>query len=72
LAQTTPRCSFAAWSRAPADGLAADHLDIEGAGGRAVMRAGGMPDVDLGVLVHGLRDITNAKIDDRLICTKSN
>jgi hypothetical protein len=40
------------------DGFAFDHLDIEGAGGRAVMRTGGMPDVDLGVLVHGFRDIT--------------
>ena len=40
----------------PPDGLAADHLDIEGAGGRTVMRTGGMPDVDLGVLVHGLEE----------------
>ena len=36
----------------PADGVAVDHLDIEGAGRRAIVRTGGMPDVDLGVLVH--------------------
>jgi hypothetical protein len=37
----------------PPDGVTIDHLDIEGAGGRTIMRTGGMPDVDLGVLVHG-------------------
>ena len=36
----------------PADGAAVDHLDVERAGRRAVMRTGGMADVDLGVLVH--------------------
>ena len=36
----------------PADGVAVDHLDIEGAGRRAIVRTGGMPDVDLGMLVH--------------------
>ena len=36
----------------PADAAAVDHLDIERAGRRAVMRTGGVADVDLGVLVH--------------------
>src|SRR6202000_3284256 len=42
----------------PADGLAVDHFDIERAGRRAVVRTGGMPDVDLGVLVHSSRGST--------------
>src|SRR5262249_15221479 len=37
----------------PADGLASDHLDIERAGRRTVVRTGGMADVDSGLLVHG-------------------
>lgn len=36
----------------PADALALDHLDVERAGRRTVMRTGGVADVDLGVLVH--------------------
>jgi len=36
-----------------ADALAVDHLDIERAGRRAIVRTGGMLDLDLGVLVHG-------------------
>src|ERR1700761_6431290 len=47
----------------PADGLAVDHLDIERAGRRAVVRTGGMPDVDLGALVHAAKDTIK-----RLMC----
>ena len=36
----------------PADAGAIDHLDIEGTGRRAVVRTGGMPDVDSWLLVH--------------------
>ena len=36
----------------PADGRTIDHLDIERAGRRAIVRTGGMTDIDLGVLVH--------------------
>ena len=38
----------------PADGRTVDHLDIERAGRRAIVRTGGMPDLDVGRLVHGL------------------
>src|ERR1700692_1605770 len=38
----------------PADGGIIDHLDVEGTGRRTIVRTGGMPDVDLGLLVHGL------------------
>jgi hypothetical protein len=36
----------------PADRGIIDYLDIEGAGRRTIVRTGGMPDIDLGVLVH--------------------
>src|SRR5262249_45494877 len=36
----------------PADALATDHLDIEGTGRRAIVRTGGVADLDLGVLGH--------------------
>src|SRR3981189_1344847 len=36
----------------PADRGVIDHLDIEGTRRRTIVRTGGMPDVDLGVLVH--------------------
>ena len=36
----------------PADGGTVDHLDVECAGRRAIMRTGRMPDIDLGLLVH--------------------
>src|SRR6185437_10233068 len=42
------------------DGRTVDHLDIEGAGRRAIVRAGGMPDVDLGALVHASIAITKS------------
>jgi hypothetical protein len=32
--------------------LALDHFHIERAGRRAIMRTGGMADIDLGMLVH--------------------
>src|SRR5258707_6000065 len=36
----------------PADGGIIDDLDIEGTGRRAIVRTGGMPDLDLCLLVH--------------------
>src|SRR5258705_1390194 len=36
----------------PADRGTIDHLDIQRAGRRTIVRTGGMPDVDLGLLVH--------------------
>ena len=36
----------------PADRAAVDHLDIERAGRRAIVRTGGVADIDLGMLVH--------------------
>jgi hypothetical protein len=36
----------------PADGRFIDHLDVERAGRRAVVRTGGVPDLDLGKFVH--------------------
>src|SRR5580704_11639033 len=35
-----------------ADGGIIDHLDIQRTGRRTIVRTGGMPDVDLGLLVH--------------------
>ena len=39
----------------PADAAAFDHLDVERAGRRAIVRTGGMADIDLGVLVHAAK-----------------
>src|SRR5260370_39822434 len=36
----------------PADGGIVDDLDIEGTGRRAIVRTGGMPDLDLCLLIH--------------------
>ena len=45
----------------PADRGIVDHFDIERAGRRAIVRAGGMPDVDLGALIHAaMSSIKNA------------
>ena len=47
----------------PADAAAFEHLDVQRARRRAVVRTGGMPDIDLGVLVH--TPIGNIKIRGR-------
>ena len=36
----------------PADRAAVDHLDVERAGRRTIVRTGGVADIDLGMLVH--------------------
>ena len=41
----------------PADAAAVDHLDVERAGRWAIVRTGGMADIDLGVLVHSMKAI---------------
>src|SRR5947209_6375988 len=46
----------------PPDPFALDHLDIQSAGRRAVVRTGGMADVDPGVLIHGRRDSTEPPV----------
>ncbi len=53
LAQTTPaRIGLLLGTAYPTDRGIVDHLDIEPACRRAVMRASRIPDLDLGVLVH--------------------
>src|SRR5712675_910773 len=47
----------------PADALAIDHLDVERAGRRAIVRTGGVADVNLGMLVHA--PIGNIKFSRR-------
>ena len=39
----------------PADTAALDYLDVERARRRTIVRAGGMADVDFGVLVHAVK-----------------
>jgi hypothetical protein len=49
----------------PADAGIIDHLDIERAGRRTIVRTGGMPDIDLGVLVHALMVIIKTRENQR-------
>ena len=49
----------------PADGGIIDHLDIEPARRWTIVRTGGMPDIDLGVLVHALMVIIKTRQGQR-------
>ena len=62
-ADDTGRIGLQLGAAYPADRAAVDHLDVERAGRRAIVRTGGVADIDLGVLVHA--SLGNIKRRDR-------
>jgi predicted ATPase len=44
---------------------AVDHLDIERAGRRTIVRTGGVADIDLGMLVHAFKVTSNTELAER-------
>ena len=51
----------------PADRAAVDHLDVERAGRRTIVRTGGVTDIDLGMLVHAFLLTLNAVVAEGVI-----